>query len=302
VSEALTLTPRGPFSLRAAAEFGFGGNDGRPPPFDGLMRLAFPLDGGRGYAGVVAAQPDPDGPVECEVRLAEATGGDLALVERQLARVLSLDHDGEEFLAVGARDAVIGELQHRHPGQRPVLFHSPYEAAAWAIISARRPAAQAARVRHALALRLGARFELAGAELAAFPQPERLLVASEDDGLHAEKVERLHAVAHAALAGALDPDRMQALGPDAAWAAVQELRGIGPFYAGLVVLRAGGFADAGLLIAEPRVLAHAARFYGLAAPPSLEAFQRMALAWRPYRTWTTVLIRLAGDREFGRAR
>ncbi len=299
MSEQLTIVPRGPFSLRAAAEFGFGPNEGRPPPFDGAMRLAFALDGGRGYAGVVARQPEPDGPIECDVHLLAAAGGDLALVERQLARVLSLDGDGAAFLAVGDRDPVIGELQRRHPGQRPVLFHSPYEAAAWAIISARRPAAQAALVRAALARRLGARFELAGSALAAFPQPERLLDANEADGLQAEKVERLHGVARAALAGALDPERLRALGADAAFSAVQELRGIGPFYAGLIVLRAAGFADAELLIAEPRVLAHAARFYELPAPPTLDAFREMALAWRPFRTWATVLLRLAGDR--GRA-
>jgi DNA-3-methyladenine glycosylase II len=68
---------------------------------------------------------------------------------------VSLDHDGEAFLGVGDRDPVIGELQRAHPGRRPVLFHSPYEAAAWSIISARRPAAQAGRVRRALGERLG---------------------------------------------------------------------------------------------------------------------------------------------------
>jgi DNA-3-methyladenine glycosylase II len=181
-----------------------------------------------------------------------------------------------------------------------VLFHSPYEAAAWAVISARRHPAQAARVRHGLSLRLGAGFSLAGETLAAFPQPERLLEADVSDGLHAETLERLRGVASAALEGALDPDRLQALGPDAAWHALQRLRGIGPFYAGLVVLRASGFADAVLPTPEPRLLAHVASLYELPAPPSLAAFAEIAEAWRPYRTWTAVLIRLAGDRRGGR--
>jgi len=68
------------------------------------------------------------------------------------------------------------------------------------------------------------------------------------------------------------------------------------------VLRACGFADAPMPMAEPRVLANVARFYGLAAPPTLEQFNERALAWRPFRTWTAVLIRMAGDREFGRSR
>ena len=63
------------------------------------MRLAFAIDGGDGYAGVVVRQPGDDGRLECEV---QAEGGDLTLIERQVARVLSLDHDGEAFLEVGA--------------------------------------------------------------------------------------------------------------------------------------------------------------------------------------------------------
>lgn len=42
---------------------------------------------------------------------------------------------------------MLGGLQRAHEWLRPVLFHSPYEAAAWAIISARRYRAQAAAVR-----------------------------------------------------------------------------------------------------------------------------------------------------------
>ena len=158
------------------------------------MRLAFALDGG-GYAGVLARQPRVGGPLECEVE----GDGDLGALERQLRRVLSLDQDGEGFAEIGRRDAVIGELQRHHPGQRPVLFHSPSEAVAWAIISARRPAASAAKLRRLLAERLGASFELGG-------------------------------------------------------------------------------------------------------QTTLEQYQAISEAWRPYRTWAGVLVRFAGDREFGRSR
>jgi DNA-3-methyladenine glycosylase II len=305
VSAALTIEPRGPFSLRAAAEFGFGPNAGRPPAFDGAMRLAFAIDGGEGYAGVVIRQPGDAGRLECEVHTLEATaagGGDLTLIERQLARVLSLDHDGEKFLALGDRDPVIGELQRRHPGQRPVLFHSPYEAAAWSVISARRQPAQAARLRRELGATLGRTFELAGEPLVAFPQPDRLLEAVALPELPEQKIVRLRGIAQAALDGALDVGALAQLGPEAASDALQELRGIGPFYAALIVLRACGFADALLALPEPRVLRHAARFYKLAGPPSLAEFTALAECWRPFRTWATVLLRLAGDREFGRGR
>jgi DNA-3-methyladenine glycosylase II len=291
------LPSRGPFSLKAAAEFGFGPNEGRPSTFDGAMRLAFAVDGGTGYAGAVLRQAQPlRGPVA--VQLQTIGGADPERALAQVARIVSLDYDGEEFMRVGERDRVIGSLQAAHPGQRPVLFHSPYEAACWSIISARRPAAQAAKVRATLSEQLGERLELLGSPLHAFPQPDRLTGLPEDTaGLSPEKVRRLHLVARAALNGELEVARLHELGPERAYAEVQRLKGIGPFYAGLVVLRASGFADAPLMVPEPKVMAHTARMYGLERTIALERFSELAEAWRPFRTWATVLIRLGGDRD-----
>jgi DNA-3-methyladenine glycosylase II len=290
-----TIAPRGPFSLRAAAEFGFGPNEGRPPAFDGAMRLAFAVDGGRGYAGAVLRQGEPDGPVQVELECREGAASEASLA--QIARTVSLDHDGEAFAEIGRRDPIMGALQQAHRGQRPVLFHSPYEAAAWSIISARRPAAQAAPVREALGAQLGASFELAGRTLRAFPQPDRLIEIGEGfPGLDPTKVERLRAVASAARSGDLDVTRLRELGPERAYEDLQRLPGIGPFYAGLITLRATGFADAMLEVPERKGLAHTARFYGLDAPPDAERLAELAERWRPFRTWAIVLIRLAGDR------
>lgn len=231
------IAPRGPFSLRAAAQFGFGGSLGAPA-FDGAMRLAFAVDGFAGHAGVLLRERS-DQTIEGEVQ----GGCDVAAVRDQVARILSLDHDGDAWLAVGERDPVIGRLQREHPGVRPVLFHSPYEAAAWSIVSARRPATQAAGVRRRLSEELGATFDVGGIPMAAFPLPERLLNVKPGPGLSEEKVARLHGVAHAALDGALDPQRLRAMKPDAALAELLTLRGIGPFYAALILVRSSGVAD-----------------------------------------------------------
>jgi DNA-3-methyladenine glycosylase II len=120
-------------------------------------------------------------------------------------------------------------------------------------------------------------------------------------GLPELKVERLHAVAEAALAGRLDPERLRALEPDAALAELQELPGIGPFYSMLVLVRASGHADV-LAEGESRVLAAAEHFYGLDRPPSPERFGELAEAWRPFRTWAIVLLRYAAERDRGGGR
>jgi DNA-3-methyladenine glycosylase II len=253
------------------------------------MRLAFAVDGFAEQAGVLLRQL-PDGTVEGEVQGAL----DVAGARDQVARILSLDHDGEAWMAVGERDPVIGRLQREHPGLRPVLFHSPYEAAAWSIVSARRPASQAAEVRLRIAQELGATFDVGGIAMSAFALPQRLLDVQAGPGLPEEKVARLRGVAEAALAGRLDTDRLRALAPDDALAELRTLRGIGPFYAGLVLMRASGVAD--VAVAEPRALASAAHHYGLDGPPDEAEWAALSERWRPFRTWAMVLLRVAGNR------
>ena len=76
--------------------------------------------------------------------------------------MLSLDHDACGFVDVGRRDPVIAQLLEVAPGLLPPLFYSPYEAAVWSIISARRPAKQMAEVRRRLSEAHGRSFRLAG--------------------------------------------------------------------------------------------------------------------------------------------
>jgi DNA-3-methyladenine glycosylase II len=83
----------------------------------------------------------------------------------------------------------------------------------------------------------------AGERWYAFPAPSRLLEVTSFPGIPEVKLTRLHEVARAALAGRLDVARLTALDPDTAMAQLQELPGIGPFYATLVVVRACGLAD-----------------------------------------------------------
>jgi len=253
------------------------------------MRLAFAVDGFTEHAGVLLRQR-ADGTVDGEMSGAR----DVDAVREQVARILSLHHDGREWLAVGDRDAVIGRLQREHPGLRPVLFHSPYEAAAWAIVSARRPATQAAQTRLRLSRELGARFDVGGVAMSAFPLPRRLLEVRPGPGLAEEKAVRLRGVARAALDGLLDPARLRAMAPEAAIEQLQTLRGIGPFYASLVLVRASGVTD--VAVDEPRALTGAAHHYGLDAPPDTAAWAAMGERWRPFRTWATVLLRVASNR------
>src|SRR5438105_10904228 len=125
-----TIAPLGDFSLAESAMFSFGqrmrpGESTVEDQFEGVMRLAFCRDDFGGQVGVELRQ-DRDG-----VRGLVHGDGDIAAIEAQVARVLSLDHDARSFAEVGQRDAVIGALQAAARGLRPPLLYSPYEAAVW---------------------------------------------------------------------------------------------------------------------------------------------------------------------------
>ena len=286
---AVTIQVSGEFSLRESAQFGFGQRDAAAD-FDGAMRLAFCLDGTyEQQVGVVVRQQGAH-------VLGEVHGaGPLEAVQAQVARVLSLDHDGDDFARIGRNDPVLRRLQVAAPGLRPPLFYSPYEAAAWAVLSARRPQRQAALARAALSAATGRRFVLAGESVSALPTPSALLKLGAFPGIEAERLERLHGVARAAADGALSMPRLLALGPDEAMAQLQTIKGIGPFYAALVVIRSLGLTDV-LPRDEPTVLDQAGQFYGLGRPATPAQFEQLAEAWRPWRTWASVYLRAVGPR------
>lgn len=282
-----TIVPSGPFSLRESALFGFGQRC--DASFDGTMRLAFCLDGSFHPVGAALSQTD-DGTVHLEV-----VGGDAAAVQAQVARVLSLDADGAAFAALGDVDPVLARLLATAPGLRPPLFHSAYEAAAWAVLSARRPATQMREVRRRLSAASGSVIELGGEDVPVFPSPTQLLGVDAFPGLTDEKIVRLHGIAQAALDGELDTAALRALDPAEAEQRLLRLRGIGPFSAALVVVRALGHTDV-LPVAEPTLLGLVGDLWGLGCPATLAQLAEVAEPWRPYRTWASVLVRAAAAR------
>jgi DNA-3-methyladenine glycosylase II len=285
-----TITPDGPFSLEAASRFGFGPNTGRPTYAGARMKLAFVTDDFRSHAFVTLNQ-EPSGELTGTVE----SDADIEIVVKQVRRILSLNASGTEWAAVGEKDPVLGAMQHEHPGLRPVSFHSPYEAAAWSIISARRQRAQGTIVRNRIAEQLGRVYGDGDDRLFAFPTPERLLQLDYVQGLEATKVERLHTVARAALDGQLDADLLLGMPTEQGMEHLMKLPGIGPMYGTLILLRGTGSVDAQTGV-EPRLSTYLAHFYGLGAEASPDQITEIMDGWRPFRTWSAVLTRVSGDR------
>lgn len=284
------LTPSGPFSWEAACDVvtHFSPLSRHWAGSADPLRLAFPLDGT--FAPVAVALRWDGGRLAGEF----AGTGDAAAVSRQVARIFSLDHDGTGFPELGRRDPVLGRIMAAFPGLRPVGFTSPYECAAWAILSGRISMRQAASIQDRLIAAHGTRLEVGGGEAWAFPAPERLAGLTEFAGLPQVKVDRLRAVAAAALEGLLDPDRLRALGPVDGPASVRTIPGIGPFWSSGIYLRGCGIVDE--FADEPLSVAALGALHGLGDRPDTETLTRLTDAYRPYRMWVTFLLRVAANR------
>jgi len=276
--------------------FGFGQR--HQESFDGVMRMAFCVDGLLAHAGVAVTQGE-SGVVHGTVSGIRGAAG-LGDIVAQVKRVLSLDHDARGFVALGEHDEVVARLLSAAPGLRPPLFYSPYEAAVWVALSARRNWRTADVWRARLSEAAGARFDIAGGGLSALPLPDRIVELGTDGvreatGVEATRAVRVVQTAEAALDGLLNPAILRELPEAEARLRLCAIPGIGTFYADLILLRATGVTNA-LSQHEPRALALVGRLYGLGGAATPEQFERIAEGWSPWRTWVTVLIRAAGSR------
>ncbi|ONI84198.1 hypothetical protein ALI144C_16125 [Actinosynnema sp. ALI-1.44] len=294
ITEWLDLPYTGSFDLAASARFIEGFTPSRSfTDESGGLRLGFPASPSWRPVGALVRQEKPDGPVQ--VRL-NADEEDVPAATGHVRRILSLDVDGSGFPGLAERDPVVGEVRSFAPGLRPVLFHSPYEAACWSVIGQRVRMAQAAELRTQIARRVGSKVavpagtgELPGIRLDTFPAPRRLLSLGRVPLLPEVKSARLLALAEAALAGALDAAKLRALPAGEALRFLATLPGIGPFSAQLILLRGAGHPDV-FATAEPRLHQAVTTAYGL-TNPSLDELEHVANGWRPYRTWVSVLFR-----------
>jgi DNA-3-methyladenine glycosylase II len=291
LSSGFAIEPSGPFTLASATRFIAGWEAGSSTQDGEMVRLAFAVEDWSGHAAVALVET-PQGTLLGEIATTPGTDRERAI--SQARRILSLDHDGAGYERLGLRDKVVGRLQKSSGFLRPVLFHSPYEQACWAVISTRKSSVQAVNIRDGIARKHGAKLEVGGRKMVAFPGPEQVLKIKEVEGLTDARLERLHGVARAALAGRIDTRRLRALPHEEAVAELRALPGVGPFWADGIVVRGMGLTDA-LTLREPRTREKAAVLY---KRPEVaqddDAFVALADQWRPWRTWVAVLIRAAG--------
>lgn len=269
-------------SLAASAAFV---DNMRAGPAGQVLDLALLLEESWQTVGVRIDQPDSQ--VRAHV-FANPDGASTDDIRAQLERMLSLDVDGTGLADVAARDRVFAGLRQRQPGIRPVLFPSPYEAAARAIIGHQLPVRQAAALNNRIADEHGVRVEVSDYVMHGFPAPARLAQLPLIRGLASRKVDQLRVLGTKAdlLAGA----RLRTMDHDTAMAHLQQLPGVGPFSAELILMRGAGDPDA-FPKTEKRLHRAMAIAYDLGEEPDMDTLERIADGWRPYRSWVGLLLR-----------
>ena len=283
--------PLGPFDLAFQVQY-FGEWLHEKDTADSIV-LAFPVEGWNGSAAVSIRQ-DASG------RISGAAHGPedvLAKAWQQALACLSLDVDARGWPGIGKKDPTVGALQETYRSLRPVLFHSPYEAAAGFVIGHRITIRQKRAIVARMAQELGEPVPVNGQVFHAFPGPRVLVELSRFAGISPEKIERLHGVARAALDGWLDRAYLRSLDIDEARARLQALRGVGPFFADGILHRGAGVVDD--LPRDDLTLHAVQKAYQLAAVPDRQRLLEIAQNWQPFRMWTIVLLHVWLRREVG---
>lgn len=284
MSETFKIQAEGPFDLAAALKFLEGWPAARGFHADTeVLRFATAGEDDWSPVGVQVA-PAAGG---VDVTTSRAASPEL---RAQIARTLSLDVDGGDFIALADSDDLIGWLQRERPGLRPIGFWSPWEASIWALLTQRSSGAAARATIRSLSEIYGKPVQAGSATLQSFPGPQDIIEAAELPGVWARKQPTLQALADAALDGLLTGEQLRSMDPDQASAELQKIPGVGPYSAALIIIRGAGHPDF-FTTAEPKIVKRIEEVYGVSGKA---AAQQAAEAWRPFRSWVAFLLRSQG--------
>lgn len=203
--------------------------------------------------------------------------------EDRIGFFLSLGDDLRPFYALAADDPAFAPIVRRLYGYHQVKFLTPFENAAWAVLTQRNSMAIARNLKRALVDRYGSQIELDGRAYQAFP--EAVTLAHADPGELYDMLPNLRRAEYlqaAAIAFSGADEQWLRTAPYAdveAW--LRAIRGVGAWSAGFIMLRGLGRAER-LPSGEAKMAAAASRLYGQGrALPEREIH---ALA-EPYGAW-----------------
>ena len=220
-------------------------------------------------------------------------GLESAWVDR-LSAFLGLRDDLSGFYALAEADPLFAPILQELFGYHPVRFPTPFEAAAWAILSQRNRMTTARNMHQKLVCRFGHSAELDGTVCWAFPEPHELAGLSEGDlAVVARSLRRGEYLIEAARAFTMASPEFLHEAPSSEledW--LRGINGIGPWSAGFILLRGLGCSESFPLM-DLRIVEAASRVYGRGLTLAASDLKRIAKGYGPWQGHWAQYLRLA---------
>ncbi len=261
---------------------------------DGVLRRVLTLSSGRPALASVRSI----GSVDAPLLAADAAGDDLtpqdvAETQRLIRRMLNADIDIAPFYAMAAADEHLAPLARNLHGLRLTLTPTPYEALILAILGQQISNQVARMLRELLIQTYGERFTLAGETHCAFPPP-RAIAEAGVEGLRAikfsqRKAEYITDISRLAASGELALDDLRGLATDEVERRLTALRGVGPWTAHWMLMRALGHTD-GFPYGDLALQRMMGALVGDGSPmPPADALA-YSERWSPWRSYVTTYL------------
>ena len=211
------------------------------------------------------------------------------LVERQFSTNLDL----APFYRLAARDPVLAGLCRHFRGMRIPQAQSVYETVVCAILEQQVNLTFAHQVKKALIETYGHHVGFQGRRYNAFPLPAALAIATPRQlrriQISGPKARYIIAISRAVLDGSLDLEGLRAREPALAHEKLLSQKGVGPWTAQYVGLRALGYIDC-LPAADVGLQKAIQRFYGLRKQPTPSRVEALARNWAGWRSYATFYL------------
>jgi DNA-3-methyladenine glycosylase II len=259
---------------------------------EGEYRRAADLEGQPVLYGVKEV---PGPPVQVQVRILAGPRDERAqrvvcsLVEKQFSTRLDL----APFARLARSDRVLAKLWTRFQGMRIPQAASVYETLLCAIIDQQVNLSFAHQVKKALIEMYGKGLDYQGRRYSTFPEPAALAITTPRElrrlQISGPKAKYIIALSRATLDGTVDLEGLRNLDPVQAHARLLEHKGVGPWTAHYVGLRALAHLDC-LPAADVGLQKSIHRFYGLRKQPSVARVERLARSWTGWRSYATFYL------------
>jgi len=210
-----------------------------------------------------------------------------------VARQFSTGLDLKPFYRLAATDPALARLTEHFRGMRIPQSANVFETLISAILEQQVNLSFAHQVKKALIEAFGGHIEFEGRRYSAFPDPAALAIVTPRElrciQISGPKARYIIAIARAVLDGSLDLDGLRSLDPAAADAKLRAHRGVGPWTAQYVGLRALGHLDS-LPAADVGLQKAIQRFYGLRKLPAPARVEQIARRWAGWRSYATFYL------------